>query len=212
MKTLLLSLLLLMPVSMTLAQDKPAPEKPEKSIEDKIRQLVEDLGANSYELREKAQKALEKIGKPALEALRKAYKSADLEVTSRAEELIEKITGRKLQPKSKPKDTPSRPETPEVPFDPDDMKEMLDKLEEFQDLSPNLKKTLDSFRKLLEGGKDGDLDLATIGNLFEEFFNKKIPETESVEKDLGLTVKPIDDVLRAHLSVSPRSGSTPPLW
>lgn len=222
MKTLLLSLLLLLPMSMTLAQDEPAPDKPEESIGDRIRRLVEELGDDSYQIREKAQKALEKIGKPALEALKKAYKSADLEVTSRAEELIEKITGKKLQPKSDPEDKPSvpnlRPETPEMPFDPNDMKEMLEKFEEFKDLSPNLKKTLDSFRKLLEGDEDGDSDLGTIGDLFTEFFGKKpktpepsTPVRNNIEKELGLTVKPIDDVLRAHLRVSPRSGLMPPL-
>lgn len=224
MKNLLLCLLLILPMSMTLAQDKPAPEKPDKgkSLQDKIQKLVEKLGDDSYELREKAQKALEKIGKPALEALRKAYKSADLEMASRAEELIEKIIGRKFQPKSKPKDEPSVSPVPKEPFnspfDPDNMKEMLDNFEQIKELSPNLKKTLDSFRKLLEGDKDGDLDLGTIGNLFEEFFNKKLevpdpsaPIRSSIEKELGLTVKPIDDVLRAHLNISPRSGSMPPL-
>ena len=109
MKNILVGLMFLFPASVVMAQDKPTPEKTE-SVEDKIRRLVEELGDDSYHIREKAHKALEKIGKPALEALRKAFKSVDLEVSSRAQELIERITGKKIKPESESKkDVPAIP-------------------------------------------------------------------------------------------------------
>jgi len=242
MKNLLLSLMFLFPVS-AMAQDKPSPEKsePKESIEDRIKRLVEELGNDSYQIREKAHQALEKIGKPALEALKKAYKSLDLEVSSRAQELIERITGKRIKPESKPKeDTPTTPmpprarngeqPVPELPFDPDDMKKMLDKLKDFEGLSPNLKDSLDSIRKLLEGTEKGVPDLSEMGKLFEKLFNKKLPgmpeskprqtpkiggkfdvllDTSELEKDLGLKVDPTSETLRQHLYILPRSGAKP---
>jgi hypothetical protein len=217
MKNLLLSLMFFFPASGAMAQgkpDKPAPESP--SVDEKIRQLVEDLGADAYEVREKAQAALEKIGKPALEALRKALKGTDLEVSSRAEELIEKITGKKrAEPK---KDGPAitpLPDEQTIPFSPDDMEGMLDKLKEFEGLSPNLKNTLDSFRKMLEGVKGNETpglpDLGKLEELLEGFLDRgpeprlaPSPQTKTktaIEDQLGLEVEPIDDVLRSHLNI-----------
>ena len=113
MKHLLLSLSLSFFPLYALAQDKPkVPEKAPKAQSQKsqIQQLVGELGHDEYKVREEAHLALEKIGKPALEALREALKGKDLEVSSRAQELIEKITGRKIQPeKKKGTDVPARP-------------------------------------------------------------------------------------------------------
>jgi hypothetical protein len=230
MKNLLLSLMLIFPIfgGLASAQDKPAPEKVQ-SVDEKIRQLIKELGADSYEVREKAHQALEKIGKPALDALRKAYKDEDLEVSSRAQDLIKKITGKKI-PEIKPKkDVPSIPrrtpeEMPSNPFNPDDMKDMLDKLKEFEGLSPNLKKTLDSFRKALEGNKDGSLDLGEMGKLFEKLFNKKLPgmpgpspivpkpdSVSEIEKALGIKTRSVNEALQKHLYISPRSAASPPV-
>jgi hypothetical protein len=56
-----------------------------------IAKLIEQLGADSFADREAASKALDKIGTPALEAVRKATKSGDAEVRKRATELAAKI-------------------------------------------------------------------------------------------------------------------------
>jgi len=223
MKNLLLSLMFLFPASVATAQDKPdKPAKQGQTVQQQIEDLIDQLKHDSYEIREKAHLALEKIGKPALEALRKAVKSADLEVAGRAQELIEKITGKSFEPETKPKprDTPSPvPSVPEEIFDPKDMKEILEKLEGLGELSPGLKKTLESVQKLLEGDK-GTFDLDEIGKLFGQFFNNK-PETpdpkseqseqSEIEKELGLRVRPIDEALRRHLYILERSGGRPPV-
>jgi hypothetical protein len=58
---------------------------------DKINRLIEQMGSGSFADREKATKELDAIGVPALEALRKAAKSDDVEVKRRAGELLKKI-------------------------------------------------------------------------------------------------------------------------
>jgi hypothetical protein len=63
----------------------------ESTDADKITKLVEQLGSDSFESREKAQAALEKIGAPALEALRKAAASDEAELRRRAGELVQAI-------------------------------------------------------------------------------------------------------------------------
>ncbi len=56
-----------------------------------IHKLVAQLGHDRYEVRENAGAELEKIGKPALEALQKAAKSEDPEVRFRAAALVKSI-------------------------------------------------------------------------------------------------------------------------
>jgi HEAT repeat protein len=57
----------------------------------KIAELIEKLGDDSYDVREEAQKKLEKIGEPARVALVKATKThTDLEVRKRARKALEK--------------------------------------------------------------------------------------------------------------------------
>ncbi len=53
--------------------------------------LVKQLGHDEWEMREKASAALRKIGGPALAELKKALKSKDMEVQTRAESLVSKI-------------------------------------------------------------------------------------------------------------------------
>jgi hypothetical protein len=70
----------------------PAPaEAPDAA---KIAKLVEQLGSDSFADRQKANDALDAIGEPALEALRKATSSTDAEVRKRAKELVDKIEKR----------------------------------------------------------------------------------------------------------------------
>src|SRR5262249_13471582 len=61
---------------------------------DKIDQLIEQLGSGTFKDRESATKALDAIGAPALEKLRKAAESEDLEIKRRAADLVKRIEKR----------------------------------------------------------------------------------------------------------------------
>jgi len=61
-----------------------------------IAQLIADLGSDSFAVRDKATKELDKIGTPALDALRKAAQGDDPERKRRAVELVKKIEERDL--------------------------------------------------------------------------------------------------------------------
>jgi len=71
---------------------EPAPEK--KIDGRQIAKLVEQLGSGQFDDRERASQALDEIGLPALEALKKAAQNDDPEVRRRAEELVVKIEKR----------------------------------------------------------------------------------------------------------------------
>jgi RNA polymerase sigma factor (sigma-70 family) len=60
----------------------------------KIAKLIDQLGSDSFDDRDKATKELGEIGAPALDALRKAAQGTDAERKKRAEDLIEKIEAR----------------------------------------------------------------------------------------------------------------------
>ncbi|HWY85086.1 MAG TPA: hypothetical protein VNX28_00085, partial [Gemmataceae bacterium] len=62
-----------------------------------IAQLITQLGSDSFADREKATKELEKIGTPALDALRKATQGDDPERKRRAAQLVSKIEARVLE-------------------------------------------------------------------------------------------------------------------
>jgi hypothetical protein len=65
---------------------------------DKIDRLIRELGSDEFAQREAASAELEKIGKPALDALRKAAKeSKDAEVKVRAKALVDAISGEPKQ-------------------------------------------------------------------------------------------------------------------
>jgi RNA polymerase sigma factor (sigma-70 family) len=63
----------------------------------KIAALIEQLGSDQFAQREKATKELEKLGLAALDALRKAATSDDLERRKRATELLKKIEAQAAQ-------------------------------------------------------------------------------------------------------------------
>lgn len=213
MKNILLSLMFLFPVSVVTAQDTPI----QSSQAQEIAELINQLGADKYEDREAAHEALAKIGKPAVKALMEARKSSDMEVASRADELIGRITGKRIKPKQPSRETPVRPapQTPGPSFDPNDLKDMLDKLEDFGGLSPDLKKTIEGFQKLFEESQSGAPDLSTMQELFERFFKKTDPKLEripsldreltksAIEKELGVTLGPVNDAMKAHIRISP---------
>jgi hypothetical protein len=93
---LLLALLLsvgllgLLPV----AADTPKKAEAEADDTNRIAKLVEQLGSESFAERKKATEALDEIGGPALDALRKATQSNDLETRKRATDLVRRIEKR----------------------------------------------------------------------------------------------------------------------
>jgi hypothetical protein len=66
----------------------------ENSDASKIAKLIEELGSDTFAVRQKAAEALDAIGEPALEALRKAASSKDAETRKRATDLVSKIEKR----------------------------------------------------------------------------------------------------------------------
>src|SRR5437764_1889652 len=69
----------------------------EKTDADTINKLIAKMSSNRFAEREKAQKALEEIGLPALDALRKvAQESKDMEGRRRAQELVSKLEKKAL--------------------------------------------------------------------------------------------------------------------
>ena len=81
-------------------QNSPAPSKPARlpgETPAAIDRLLKQLGSNDFRQREAASRALEAIGEPALEALRRAAtKNADIEIRHRAEGVVEAM-GPKLR-------------------------------------------------------------------------------------------------------------------
>ena len=63
----------------------------QQTQDQKIAELIEKLGDDSYDVREEAQKSLEKIGEPARNALVKARRHTDLEVRNRARKTLAAI-------------------------------------------------------------------------------------------------------------------------
>ena len=204
MKRIILSIILLGAAThIGFAQDKPAQQQTDQQKE--IERLIGLLGADSYETREDAQKRLQAIGKPALPALRKACDSRDLETASRANELVERITGKRVEESQPRRDAPAPSPAPGPNIDPDAMKEMLDKLEQFGGLSPNLQKTLDALKEMMQGDQP---DLGKMGELFRDLFGRDPqpptnPTDPAFDRALGITVKPVSDALKAHLFIAP---------
>jgi TolB protein len=60
-----------------------------------ITQLIQQLGSNDWQTREKAQKLLEEIGEPAESVLKETSKNPDLEIRTRATELLHKIKAKR---------------------------------------------------------------------------------------------------------------------
>lgn len=60
----------------------------------RIDRLIDQLSSNNFSEREEATKALDSVGAPALEPLKKAVKSNDAETRRRAEELVSRIEKR----------------------------------------------------------------------------------------------------------------------
>lgn len=80
------------PVTIDEPKLQPPQEKIDPKLEEKIKKLVEQLGAEDSKDREKATEELIKIGEPALEAVKKALANPPSnEVKERAQKIIEEI-------------------------------------------------------------------------------------------------------------------------
>jgi len=204
MKNVILSLVLILP-AIACAQDKP--DNP-ASVEKRVKQLIEQMGDENYQRREKAHIELFKIGEPALDLLREALKNKDLEVSGRAQELIEKITGKSVIPKSSRKMFPEP--SPEAPFsfadlDPEILKKLEKGLEDFLGRNNPNKKILENLRKLFEESQSGTPDLSKMQEMFQQFFDKSpAPDLKSnFEKEMGVKLKVVDDTMKSHIRVLP---------
>ncbi|MBC7853436.1 MAG: hypothetical protein IAF94_08375, partial [Pirellulaceae bacterium] len=78
------TLVLLVASSASVAQDAPQ--------DDAARMLIEQLGSDEFKKREEAEERLIELGSPAIEALRAATKSADSEISFRAQRALKRIT------------------------------------------------------------------------------------------------------------------------
>src|SRR5262245_51218218 len=76
--------------------DEPEPrpmakQKVDEKLQEKIKELVAQLGHDDFSVREEATKKLAEIGRPAVPAVREAAKSNDAEVRMRARRILDKI-------------------------------------------------------------------------------------------------------------------------
>lgn len=81
-------------VDQYLAALKPVKLTPE--VKKQIEKFIKDLGSREFSVRDAASKALVKIGKSALPALKAATKSKDLETAERATAAIEQVQGTEI--------------------------------------------------------------------------------------------------------------------
>ncbi len=63
----------------------------DQELKKKIETLIEQIGDEEYNVREAAKKALQELGRVALQELREALKSEDIEVKTTAEEIVREI-------------------------------------------------------------------------------------------------------------------------
>jgi C-terminal processing protease CtpA/Prc len=74
-------------------EKKKEEEKKRKALEAKLAKLIKELGHDTWDVREAAQKRLLEIGAPAIPQLQKAAKSKDLEVVTRAKVILKNLVG-----------------------------------------------------------------------------------------------------------------------
>jgi hypothetical protein len=204
-----------------LAQDTPA-GKPKETLQQKIDRLIKELGSDGYDAREKAQKDLEAIGKPAVPALQKAAKSKDLEIASRAADALSKINKTRKAP---PIEGPTPKRDPFRPPPPPDMDEVLKELEKqmpegfgkiFRQFFPNGQ---DPRQQPQPGQKDEErkggngmgnsrvrtwtFTLGPDGRLKRRGVQQL---SQGVGDAMGLSTGPASAALRAQLEIAPGEG------
>lgn len=164
MKRLLISLALAgVAGAPVLAQDTPTPKPEQKkeqseaqkkaALEARITDLVDQLGAKQYKVRQQAYKELVAIGPPAVKALEGAKKSEDPEVAASAAEALAAIrAGHKLPtPKSKKAPRGIEEDRGMENLDPP----RLQPIPGQDEMLEQLQKQFPEMRKLLEGMRGG---------------------------------------------------------
>ncbi len=73
-------------------------DEPQKQLADKISGWIKDLGSDSWSTRQRARKALEKVGEEARSSLAVALKSDDPEIQEHAKELLATLDLKKKRP------------------------------------------------------------------------------------------------------------------
>lgn len=193
---------------------KKIPRKPVETLQQRIDRLIGKLSAEEYEVREKAQKELLRIGRPALPSLRKAAQnSEDAEARSLAGETVELITkgNRRDADRERPnprdglrrpgerRGMPRRVPTPRP-------EELLKELQ--KQLPKGLGK---AFERFFEKGKPGQ-DQERSGR-----FHSRVrvwswtnvprgPRLKGLAGRLGFKVGPTSAVLRAQLAIPRGQG------
>lgn len=176
-------------VAASTAQDAPPQQQAaEKALQAKIARLIDGLGAEAYEVREKAFDQLVAIGPPAIAALERARQSEDPEVAAAAAEALAAIRVRHKLPQVKPQPRPESqdPEAPapgteprrEGPGFPQPLPGRDEMMEQLQKQFPEMEELLKRFR---EGPQMRLLD--PNDPMLKEFFGGKNPFEELFGQD-----------------------------
>jgi hypothetical protein len=215
-RTAALGLALLLSGAAPVAAQDPAP----KSQSAKIDALVEQLGSNSYEEREAAQRELEAIGRPAVPALQAATKSKDLEVASRAADALAKIQGKGPRTQERQPRDEERAPAPGMrpmpqPLDLDDVfKDMEGQLPEgfgkilrrmFQDAFPGQPGQPGQPSQPQDEERKGDAFRPRVRTWTWNLTPGQTPQ-DGLSNKLGLTTGPTSAVLRAQLELEGGEG------
>mgnify|MGYP002633564951 CR=1 FL=1 len=187
--------------SSALAQDtptkepQPAEKTPAELAEAKqarqIADLVDQLGAEEYKVREQALKALIAVGPPALAALEKAKQSKDPEVAAAAAAALKAIRSRHNLPKKAETQRPQPRGLQERDFpEQEDLLKGLQPMPGQEDLLKQLEGQFPEMRRLLEqmrggkGGPGGQLRLLDPNDpMFKDLFQGRNPFQELFGED-----------------------------
>lgn len=234
--------------SPVLAQDGPkndAPQTEKKTdkktdknaaLQERINGLIADLADPTYEVREKAYKALVKIGQPAVPALQKAKESKDAEVAASAAEALRAIGKSSPQPErgtqERPRDPRAQPRRGQIPGMPNTDDEF------FNELEKGLPKTMQDLMKRMreQGNGNGGFRMLTPDDpIFKEFMKglggkgmdleqmfgikpgqprarsrtftwSNVPQRQTPANRLGVVAGQPSRILRSHLDLPAHGG------
>lgn len=194
MKKLFLGLAFLLTMGLVFGLDKPDKPKTDSSkekapvkkitLEERIQNLIKDLGNENFKVREKATEALKRIGPPAVPYLKKALASKEPEVQWRAKNILRQIGGIGVKPL--PKTTPRPQTTPEE-----------EKVEppirfRFGFITPEMKRIM----------KDMGINPKLLEKLFPQF-----KEFEKMDKELEKRIRNLEKMLRKGFELGPQGKS-----
>lgn len=189
--------------------DPPAPTR-----EQRVAELVKQLGDAAFAKREAAQRELEAIGAPAIQALTEATKSSDPEVSTRASEALTRIRGgagqqpapaRGAVPEERRGPQGEQPPAPPMP----NPNELLEQMQ--RELEGQLPEELKPFLRLFRGGQGEQQQPGQGGfgpNVREFRFNFGNGERQesSVDGALGWELGLAPAVVRTQLGIAGNEG------